>query len=64
MIRSGKGWAEMTFEGVAERSPVTWAYNRGALLGTIDATGLQNGKVVITSGGGEGPDAIMMCTWD
>jgi hypothetical protein len=64
VIRSGKGWAEMTFEGIAERSPVTWAYNRGALLGTIDATGLKNGKVVITSGGGDNPDAIMMCTWD
>jgi hypothetical protein len=64
VIRSGKGFAEMTFEGVVWRSPVTWAYNAGALLATIDATGLKNGKVVLTSGGGDGADGIMMCTWD
>jgi hypothetical protein len=40
-----------------------WAYQRGAVKGAIEATGMKGVEVVVLAGGGKENKAILRCSW-
>src|SRR4051812_40405102 len=61
--QSGDNSAEVHFSGIALPFPAFWVYQRGAILGVLEATGLKQPRAVLKSGGAHSPDAIIEASW-
>ncbi len=55
--------AEVRFTGVVTSFPAFWIYQRGAIVGVLEATGLKQPRAVLTSGGASEPDAVIEASW-
>ncbi len=59
----GPKHAEITLQGMINPTPAWWAYQRGAILGVLDAAGTKAPEVVIKEGGGTQPNAVFDISW-
>jgi hypothetical protein len=59
---TGKNEARVTIRNVSIGSNAFWAYQRGAIHATLDATGYASGKVDMITGGGRS-NASFRVTW-
>ena len=59
----GDHFARITLRGNARCTPTVWAYNTGAILATMQATGVKEPKVEIVSGGKDLPECEWRVTW-
>jgi hypothetical protein len=44
--------ARITYSNIVIGSPAFWAYQRGAILAAVDATGIKNARIELAAGGG------------
>jgi hypothetical protein len=61
--RSSETSAEIRYSGIVTSFPAFWVYQRGAIIGILEATGLNSPKAVILSGGNREPDAVIEASW-
>lgn len=55
--------ARVFYRQIAIGNEAFWAYARGAIMATVDATGIKNGRIQLTAGGGV-DSADFLVTWE
>jgi hypothetical protein len=61
--RSSETSADILYQGVVSCSPTFWAYQRGAIRGVVEATGLKQVSVETLSGGRHDSTCTLRVSW-
>jgi hypothetical protein len=61
---TGNAGCEVAYEDIDRPSPVLWAYQRGAIRGVIEATGVKTVRVQVLRGGHTQPHCRFAVTWE